>query len=218
MEGTGRLWEPLAEFLYSLKYVVSVVNDKIDAKIIARFCRAQTPRGWVPPSAEIKAIRDMQRYVDSLKDNRTQELNRLQSGVIDERVHQAIEKHIDYLDQEIETLETEILEYVSSHQNLKRDFMLLTSIIGVGATTAVTFLGELAAATQFPSSRQLEVFCGIAPRLFESGSSVRSRSRISKVGISRMREALFLPALCALRTNPSMRELAVRLRAAGKPG
>jgi transposase len=87
MEGTGRLWEPLSEFLHSKNFVVSVVNpakikgfaqselrrsktDEIDARIIARFCRAQNPAAWVPPPPEIKAIRDRQRYIEALKDNR----------------------------------------------------------------------------------------------------------------------------------------------------
>lgn len=160
----------------------------------------------------------MQRYVDELKENSTQELNMLQAGVLDERVHQAIDRHIEYLDREIDALESEILDCIASHEKLKRDYVLLTSIIGVGQNTAVTFLGELSAAANFATSRQLEVFCGIAPRLYESGSSVRSRSKMSKVGNSRIRKALFMPAMCALRTNPAMREFASRLRAAGKPG
>lgn len=235
MEGTGRLWEPLAEFLNEQKYVVSVVNparikgfaqsdmrrsktDKIDAKIIARFCRAQNPSVWVPPAAEIKAIRDLQRYVDALKAQRTQEKNRLQAGVMYSGVQSAIEQHIEYLDQKIDCLETEILELIGSQPRLRRDFMLLTSIDGVGQTTAVTFLGELSGAANFSRSRELEVFCGIVPRVYESGSSVRSRSKMSKVGNSRIRKALYMPAMCALRINPILREFALRLKAAGKPG
>lgn len=143
-------------------------TDKIDAKIIARFSRAQTPMAWVPPPPEIKAIRDMQRYVEELTEHRTQEKNRLQSGVLDERVHRSIGQHIEYLDNEIETLETEILELIHRYPKLRRDYDLLTSIIGVGQTAAVTFLGELSAASHFASSRELEVFCGITPRLLRS--------------------------------------------------
>ena len=236
MEGTGRLWEPLAEFLNEKVAVVSVVNparikgfaqsdmrrsktDKIDAKIIARFCRAQNPKAWITPPPEVKAIRDMQRYVEALKENRARESNRIQSSaVIDERVHRAIQEHIDYLDREIEQLENEILDYIGSHKKLRHDFDLLTTIIGVGQTTAVTFLGELSCATNFDTGRQLEVFCGIAPRLFESGSSVRSRSKMSKVGNPRVRKALYMPALCAMRLNPALSEFAQRLKSAGKPG
>lgn len=235
MEGTGRLWIPLAEYLHGRAIPVSVVNplricgfaksdlrrsktDKLDAKIIARFCRAQNPVLWTPPPIEVAAIRDMQRYLDELKSNRAQENNRLKSGVVHPRVQRAIEQHIDYLDKEIDTLEEEILDFIRSHEKLKRDFLLLTSIIGVGQNTAVTFLGELSGATQFSSCRQVEVFCGVVPRLFESGSSVRGRPTMSKVGNARLRKALYMPALCAMQQNPILREFALKLKDAGKPG
>lgn len=115
-------------------------------------------------------------------------------------------------------MEEDILEFIRSQEKLRKDFMLLTSIIGVGQNTVVTFLGELSGATQFSTSREVEVFCGVVPRLFESGSSVRGRSRMSKVGNSRLRRALYMPALCAMHQNPTLREFAERLRAAGKPG
>jgi transposase len=126
--------------------------------------------------------------------------------------------HIEYLERQISAMEKEMLKFIQSHSQLDRNFRLLTSIIGVGQTTAVTYLGELSAATHFASGRQLEVFCGIAPRLFESGSSVRSRTKMSKVGNSRIRKALYMPAVAALRSNPALREFALRLKAKGKPG
>lgn len=235
MEGTGRLWIPLAEYLHGRDIAVSVVNplricgfaksdlrrsktDRLDAKIIARFCRTQSPVVWTPPPVEVAAIRDMQRYLDELKSNRAQESNRLKAGVVHPRVQQAIEQHLEYLDKEIDTLEEEILEFIRSHEKLKRDFLLLTSIIGVGQNTAVTFLGELSGATQFASCRQVEVFCGVVPRLFESGSSVRAPAKMSKVGNSRLRKALFMPALCAMQRNPTLMEFAQKLKDAGKPG
>jgi len=235
MEGTGKLWEPLAEFLHSSGCIVSVVNpfqvkgfaqselrrsktDKIDAKIIARFCRSHSPVAWIPPSPETRAVRDLQRYIDALKAQRTQENNRLQSGVMHSSVQFAIEQHLEYLHTLIDELENQVLSQINASQKLRRNFLLLTSINGVGQTTAATFLGELSGAENFSQSRQLEVFCGIAPRLYESGSSVRARSKISKIGNSRMRNALYMPAMAAMRTNPALQEFASRLKAAGKPG
>ncbi|MBX9938118.1 MAG: IS110 family transposase [Candidatus Obscuribacterales bacterium] len=69
-------------------------------------------------------------------------------------------------------------------------------------------MGELSAASDFASSRELEVICGITPRLFESGSSVRGRPRMSEVGNARIRKSLYMPALCAFRTNPVLRDFA----------
>ena len=49
-----------------------------------------------------------------------------------------------------------------------------------------------------------------------AGSRVEGRSRLSKVGSPRIRKALYMPALVALRYNPIIRKLAQRLAASGK--
>lgn len=125
MEGTGRLWEPLSEFLNDRGFYVSVVNparikgfadselrrsksDSIDAKIIARFCRSQSPKPWVAPSVEVKAVRDRQRHLDALKVDLVRQENRLCSGVLDEEVQRSIQKQIEFLRDEIRTFEARL--------------------------------------------------------------------------------------------------------------
>ncbi len=232
MEATGRLWEPVAEFLLKAGFKVSVVNplkikgfaqselrrsksDSIDAQVIARFCRTQNPPKWKAPNELQKKIRDIQRYLCSLKEMRTQEKNRLQSGVLEARVREEIEAHIAYFDQREEALEAEILQLVMADKELSRKYDLLTSIKGVGQATAVTFLSELNT-ENFACARDLEVFCGMAPRSFESGSSIRRKKKISKVGNRWIRAILFMPALAAKRSNPQMKEFAKRLGSSSK--
>ena len=57
---------------------------------------------------------------------------------------------------------------------------------------------------------------GLAPRLHESGSSVRRKARLSKAGAPRLRKALYFPAISAIRYNPYVKDLSERLRARGK--
>ncbi len=57
---------------------------------------------------------------------------------------------------------------------------------------------------------------GLTPRQHLSGSSVRGRARLSKAGNARLRKALFMPAMVAIRFNPVINVFAARLRAAGK--
>jgi transposase len=234
MEGTGKLWEPLAEYLHEQGFSVSVVNpakikgygqselrrsktDSLDAALIARFCKLHRPELWLPIPAETKAVRDRQRYIDALKDHRVQENNRLKSGRLDDRVREAIDHHIDFLNLQIKNLEEELRQLVHANESMKRQFTLLTSILGVGKVTATTVIGELGSLEQFRNSRQLEAFCGLTPQITQSGSSVRKRTRISKVGNWRVRRALYMPAICAIRTNPTIRTFAERLQDAGKP-
>src|SRR2546423_351058 len=75
LEATGSYGEGIAEFLYEAGYWVSVVNparikgyaesqlsrnktDKLDAYLIADFCRTQQPEAWSPPPAEIRRLNE----------------------------------------------------------------------------------------------------------------------------------------------------------------
>ena len=107
--------------------------------------------------------------------------------------------------------------FFEAHPALKADRDLLTSIPGVGTQTAATVLAELPAIDRLPSAQSAAASAGLAPREFRSGSSVRKRTRLSKAGNARLRKALFLPTLTAIRFNPLLKGFFERLVAAGKP-
>ena len=71
----------------------------------------------------------------------------------------------------------------------------------------------------FQSSRKLSQLCsyvGITPTIRQSGSSVRGRSRISKVGNKKLRNLLFLCAFSACKHNKGCREIYERITNKGK--
>lgn len=100
---------------------------------------------------------------------------------------------------------------------LAADRDLLASIVGVGTQTASTVLAELPALDRVPSAQAAAAYAGLSPREFKSGSSVRGRTRLSKSGNARLRKALDLPTLTAIRFNPVLASFFARLVAAGKP-
>ena len=59
--------------------------------------------------------------------------------------------------------------------------------------------------------------CGLSPREHRGGASVRKPTRPSKAGNARLRKALYLPTLTAIRFNPLLKGFFERLVAAGKP-
>lgn len=228
MEATGRYGDALARFLYDREYEVSVVNPKrikayadsklrrnktdgIDAMIIADFCRTQQPDLWQPPAAEFEELQMMTRHLDALKKTRTQELNRLQSGVTAKPVLKAIKKHIHFLEREIEQLTREINEHIDNHPKLKEPVDLLDSIPGVGRQTAATLVAEIKDIHAFASAQQLAAYAGLTPMRRQSGTSVRGKSRLSKIGNAVIRKALFLPAMSAKRHNPIVQVFCERL-------
>jgi transposase len=93
----------------------------------------------------------------------------------------------------------------------------LESIPGIGEATAALLLAELGEISHFQNARQVAAFAGLVPRIRESGSSVRGRARLSKAGSSRLRKSLYFPAITALRFNPLIKALGLRLSAQGKP-
>ncbi|OGT81488.1 MAG: hypothetical protein A3J35_07980 [Gammaproteobacteria bacterium RIFCSPLOWO2_02_FULL_52_10] len=82
-------------------------------------------------------------------------------------------------------------------------------------------LSEFANITQFKNAKALAAFVGVAPKSRQSGTSLRARATMSKMGRSNLRKAFFMPALAALRLvalryNPLIVELKLRLTEAGK--
>jgi transposase len=63
--------------------------------------------------------------------------------------------------------------------------------------------------------REVAAFTGLVPRRQESGT-LRGRTRLSKVGSSRLRRALYMPAIVAIRHNPLIKAHYQRLLANGK--
>jgi transposase len=70
--------------------------------------------------------------------------------------------------------------------------------------------------TQYASARQVAAYAGLVPRERRSGSSVRGRTRLSKIGNARLRRALYFPAITALRCSEFFQAWAKGLRERGK--
>lgn len=231
MESTGVYGEELAEYLHDQGFRVSVVNparikgfaqselirsktDKADASLIARFCAAMNPSPWLPDPVEIRELRSLVRRVDALMNMRQQEQNRL--GVSNKVLKKSIRKLIRYIDREIEELKGEINRRIDRNPELRDKRKLLESIPGVGEATIHIILSHFASTEKFRDAKSLTSFLGIAPRHYQSGSSVMKRTRMSKVGRSSLRKAFYMPAVVALRYNPVIAGIGVKLAKAGK--
>jgi transposase len=232
MEATGTYGEALAQYLFDANHQVSVVNparikgfsqgelmrtktDKSDASLIARFCLAMKPMLWSPEPYEIRLLRDLSRRYESLLEMRQQEVNRLK--VSGEELQIDIEKHIAYLDSSIAETKKRIRDHIDDNSDLKRQKELLGSIPGIGEVTINVVLSEFADISRFDSAKQLASFIGLAPRHRLSGTSVRGRASMSKIGNAKVRKSFFMPALVGMKHNPVLIEMRKRLLKAGKP-
>lgn len=232
LEATGGYGEALATFLAGNGFTVSVVNpvrikgfaqsvmarsktDKLDAKVIAKFCQALEPMPWQPPSHEIRELQALVRRYDDLVNLRVQEGNRLPEAHVS--VRPIIEATLAFLDAQLHDVQGMIEAHLEKHAELRRSRDLLLTIPGVGIGLAARFLAEVGNISRFKNARQVAAFIGLNPRLKESGDTVRGRSKLSKMGNASLRKALYMPALNAMRYNPVLAALRTRLLATGKP-
>jgi transposase len=233
LEATGEYGAALALFLSEAGYRVSLVNpariaayaksrlartktDQADAALIAHFCQTQQPLPWTPPAAEVRELQALVRRVEMLQEMAQQEVNRLQSGIPSPAVLASIEATLAFLRAEMDKTQRLVQAQVERSAELKQQQQLLRSIPGVGAWTAARVLAEIDEIRRAVDARQLAASAGLTPHERTSGSAVRRPAHLAKTGNSRLRRALSLPAIVAMRHNPAVRALAERLRARGK--
>jgi len=233
MEATGIYWEAVAEFLAGFATItVSVINpaqikafgasqmvrtktDKADAKLIAQFCCERRPAAWQAPTPAEQALRALVLRLDALQTMRTQESNRLE--VARPAVTDGITSHLEWLDKEIARLIKAIHDHIDADPTLHDKQHLLDSVPGLGERTIAVLLAFYAHLARFDNARQAVAFAGLDPRQHESGSSVKARPRMSKVGHAFLRKALYMPAMVTLYKTDWGKLFRERLAAAGKP-
>jgi transposase len=232
MEATGIYWEAIAEYLAHAGHTVSVVNpfqiksfanaclvrsktDKIDARLIARFCAERHPEPWQAPSASEQILKALVLRLDALQAMRIQELNRVE--VAREAVRNGIVAHIDWLDGQIKALLQEIRQHIDNDPDLKGKRAPLDSIPGVGEHTIALLLAFCIHPGRFGHARQAAAFAGLDPRQHESGCSVHGKPRLSKIGHGLLRKGLYMPAMVTLYKTHWGQQFRLRLTAAGKP-
>jgi transposase len=233
MEATGGLGDDLALFLHGQGVMVSIVNplrikafgqsemvrtktDKVDAGVIARFCRSQSPEPWQPPSPRMRELRALVRRCAALKEMRVQELQRRAQGAASPLVAKSLERMIEWLDAEIDAVSAQVALVIREDEALRESQALLTSIPGLGPQSAAVLLAEIPDFRAFSHNKQITAFVGLNPQDHQSGSSVRGRARISKIGNARVRAILYMCALSARHHNPTLKAFADRLKEAGK--
>ena len=233
MEASSTYGDELATRLHDQGHAVSIVNparikgfaqsellrtknDKVDAGLIARFCLAMHPEPWTPVPPGMRRLQALVRRIDALIGMKTQEMNRI--DVTHEDIKSSVRDHIAYLDQEIESLKEQIASHIKDDPELKTKRDLLKSIPGIGEATIAAILAELHMFEKCDRVQKIVAFIGLAPRELVSGSSVRGKPRICKMGNSRIRKALFMPALVSIQYNPVIRAMYERLKKNGKNG
>lgn len=232
MEATGVYYEPLAYHLHKLGVQVAVVlpnkvkhyakslnvkskTDAVDARLIAQMGAERSLELWEPPQDIFRQLRAATRLYADLKMQRTEFSNRLhhlQAGYSpSDFVVRSTKQLLAKVDSEIKKCEAEIKRLVAQEDWLEQKVERLLTIKGIGLMSICIVLGETQGFKLITNGKQLASYAGYDVVERQSGSSVKGHTKISKKGNSRIRAALFFPALVASRYNPHFKEVYQRI-------
>jgi transposase len=189
-------------------------TDKIDAKLLrayGSFIQAKEIRNL--PSGLQKDLELLGSRLSQLKAMHHQESCRL--GLAGEAsVKRSIQSIVDFLKEEIDSIQQAILQAVNSRRELKEKYALLQSMKGVGPQVALKLLTDL---PELGTTNQKEIaaLVGVAPITNTSGQK-QGRAMI-KYGRSEVRKVLYMGALVASRYEPRLQIFYKKLLEKGKP-
>lgn len=193
-------------------------TDAVDARMLAAFGHERRPSPWVRPSPEQDRLQSLFRTRAKLVEIQSTLDVRAESCLFLDAEAEAAQRNVlDLVRAEVKVLEEAIRSLASQFPRLGADFQLLRSIPGVGLITAAAVLAEAGDLRRFRRGRQLTAFLGVSPKRYESGSSVRGRTRMSRMGGTHIRPVLYMAAVASTRLQGPMRDFYQRLVNAGKP-
>jgi len=183
-------------------------SDAVDAGVLAQFARRMPFAPWTRPSASALELRACARRLNALVEARTQAKNQLhaarQSLTTPAVVLEDIETSLAQCDAQIAKLRAWAQAFAAADPELGAIFALLTSVKGIAAASAIRLMGEILVLPPDLRAKQWVAQAGLDPRQASSGTSVAKKPRLSKAGNRYLRQALFMPALSAVRHEPQV--------------
>ena len=188
-------------------------TDPIDARMLASFARAMQPTTQEISTPARSALARLTKRQDQLVHMRAQEKNR-RSEAEDGAMAERIARLIEVLNREIAEIEAEISALIKAEAELAEDAQLMRSLPGIGPVACMQLI------TQMPElghigPKQAAALAGLAPFNVDSGA-YRGKRKIGG-GRKRVRDALYMAALNAVRRDDRFKAFYARLRQAGKP-
>lgn len=235
MEASGPYYYALACFLDEQQISVAVVNplvikrfiqmqlkraktDQADAKSIYEYGSIMETKLWQPlPANHLKIKQYYTARKQLLKHQHavSQQLAAFQAtGQVDKLLEKMMRTDLGQTAEKIHAIEQQMEVLIQEENGALK--VQLESIPGIGPKTSLLLIVALRGFQDFDNHKQVISYLGLSPRIFESGTSVKGKAKICKMGMGEVRSCLYMAARSARKYNPACRTLYDRLRAKGK--
>lgn len=198
-------------------------SDKVDAQRIARYARVYQKEAQLMQISTItlEKLKDLQanrrRLMKALQglqvsSKELQQFDASTGKLIDKVNREAIrglEKSLDKVDQQI-------LLHISEDETLKHQYDLMLTVKGVGKVLAAMLLVYTHGFTRLDDGRKLACYTGVAPFVYESGSSIRGKTGVSQFANGELKRVLHMAAISSVQHNTELHQYYERKVLEGK--
>lgn len=231
MEATGIYYENLAYWLDSRDEKVSVLlpnktkyfakslniktkTDSVDALLLSRIGLERKHEYWSIPSKLMREIKFLSREYRETKAKLVVIKNQLHAKMhgygCPVSVEKRLRRQISLLETQLLEIEAELRTTAMSDSSFYDRILKVSTIPGISFMTIICILAETNAFALVKNAKQLASYAGLDVQHNQSGAK-EGKTRISKKGNSFIRNALYMPALCATIHNPDMKVFYNRL-------
>ena len=228
LEATGGMEIDAAVKLTQAELAVAVINprqardfakatgqlaktDAIDARLLAHFADAIRPEVRQISDESSRQLEDLVARRRQISNMITAEKNRRRGKT--SSVKASIDEHIEWLEEQLKEIESQIHSAIAFNENWKQKMNLLTTVPGIGEVVAVTLISSLPELGKI-SHKSISYLVGLAPLNRDSGK-FRGKRRIWG-GRAKIRCVLYMATLVAVRFNPIIKAFYERLLSKGK--
>lgn len=239
MEHTGIYCLPVLDYLTESKIKVCVEpalqikhsqgmtrgkSDRVDAKRIAQYAykNRQELRFWKPQRTSIQKLKALLVLRERLVKTKVQmetPINEAQE-YIEESIRKVVIKScqasIKALAKDVSKVEKEIKLLVEKDSSLKEQFELIESVPGIGKITALNMIVSTGEFQRITEAKKFACYAGVAPFEHTSGTSVRGKTKVSKMANMTLKRLLHLAAMSAIQCNEELKAFYQRKVAEGK--
>jgi transposase len=239
LEHTGIYSLPLLDFLVKNKIRVCVEpalqikqsqgmtrgkNDQVDAKRIAMYAlkNREDLIFWRPQRESIqrlKALLVLRERMVKMKTQLEVPINESQefisSSIQKEMVKRCL-KSIKALQRDIDDVEKSISKLVQDDQQIYQQYKLITSVPGIGKITALNVIVSTGEFARINEAKKFACYAGVAPFEHSSGSSIRGKTRVSKMANMTLKKLLHMAAMSAIQCCEELKIYYKRKLAVGK--
>ena len=198
-------------------------NDKADSKMIALYALTHQHQ-YIPsilPEAAIQQLKLLFTEREKiLKAIALFERSQENESYLHKDVFAVIKKlnrqQIDHLNKALLQVEKQLLLIIKQHNELNKQYELLTSVPGIGKQTAIYLIITTRSFKAFKTWRQMACYAGVAPFEYSSGTSIKGRSKVNHVADKKMKSMLQMCVLSAIKHDAEIKHYYEKKKAEGK--